>query len=69
MADTNSVLQELIEHIESNQGDEGSVFQEITSVDGISPEGLPVTLLGQECVSTRIGYGGGELYDIYVVKI
>lgn len=69
MADVNSVLQELIEHIESNQGDTGSVFEETTSVDGISPEEVPVTLSGQECVSTRIGYGGGELYDIYVVKI
>jgi len=63
------ILQELVEHIEENRSDAKSVFEENTTTDAVMDEDLPVALNGVHCVSTRIGYAGGELYDIYVVKI
>jgi hypothetical protein len=69
---TTEILNEIKQHIEvlSEPSITRSVFNTVQSTDEVMDEDIPVSILtGQHCVSTRIGYGNGELYDIYVVKI
>jgi hypothetical protein len=71
MASLEEIMEEIREHIEVMREPTitKSVFNEVTSVDDAMVEDLPLNVKAQEAQSVRISYGGGELYDIYVIKI
>lgn len=71
MATTREILEEITQHIQVMQEPTitRSVFNEVTTTDEVIDEDVPVRAEGQDAVSVRISYGGGEIYDIYVVKI
>lgn len=69
---SNEIIQAIADYIEHGDPHDGDVFEEVVSVDGVIAEDSPVSLSSNyytDIYSVRIGYGGQELYDIFVAKV